>query len=369
MSSRLLKAIDKRIAKTRDPIESACLRAERAALLARQGLLDEARAELRRIHARFDSRPNARVSAWTSLAEGLVAFFESLTTSARDKAMRALVLGTAASDLRIRALSAAWLAHFDYLEQRFESMLRHLSVAVLEAPSDASSAHARASLVVAEAYHWSERLDLAQPWYSRARVVATQDGDETIVSALMHNMAWLRAAHARRLDISGEADRAKIQTALLGAESIESFDRRVGTGSLHSLVPILRAHVLVLLERFAEAIELFEQYFAKALSEGLGQTQCSLHAELAWCQMKSGNTEAALTTAAEALAHLPTCTQPDERAATHGRLHQIFLALGDIARAEEQRALAASEWNAHYQRQTFLVAALPVAVGTCPHPK
>lgn len=369
MSSRLLKAIDKRIAKTRDPIENACLRAERAALLARQGLLDEARAELRRIHAQFDSRPNARVSAWTSLAEGLVAFFESLTTSARDKAMRALVLGTAARDLRIRALSAAWLAHFDYLEQRFEPMLRHLSIAVVEAPNDASSVHARASLVVAEAYHWSERLDLAQPWYSRARVVATQDGDETIVSALMHNMAWLRAVHARRLDVSGEADRAEVRTALLGAESIESFDKRVGTGSLHSLVPILRAHVLALLERYAEAVALFEQHFAKALSEGLGQTQCSLHAELAWCQLMSGNREAALTSVAEALAHLLTCTQPDERAATHGRLRQIFLAIGDSARAEEHRALATSEWQAHSQRQSVLLAALPAAVGTCPQPK
>jgi hypothetical protein len=77
MTSLLRSALDARIAKTRDPLQNTCQRAERAALLARQGLLDEARAELASIHGRYDGRPNAVVSAWTSLAEGLVIYFEN----------------------------------------------------------------------------------------------------------------------------------------------------------------------------------------------------------------------------------------------------------------------------------------------------
>ena len=46
MVSRLLSALETRIARTRDPLQNDCLRAERTTLLARQGRLDEARAEL-----------------------------------------------------------------------------------------------------------------------------------------------------------------------------------------------------------------------------------------------------------------------------------------------------------------------------------
>ena len=85
MASRLLSALDARIAKCRDPVENACLRAEKAALLARQGYLDAARAELAIVHARYDGRPNAVVSAWVNLAEGLIAFYGSLSLKAKDK--------------------------------------------------------------------------------------------------------------------------------------------------------------------------------------------------------------------------------------------------------------------------------------------
>jgi hypothetical protein len=73
MPSRLRSALDASIAKTRDPSPNTCLRGERAVHVAREGLLGEARAELASIHARYDGRSNAVVSAWTSLAEGLVA--------------------------------------------------------------------------------------------------------------------------------------------------------------------------------------------------------------------------------------------------------------------------------------------------------
>ena len=284
MPSRLLRELDGRIAKCRDPLQNTCLRAEKAALLARQGHLDRARAELAAIHARYDRQPNAVVSAWVSLAEGLVSFYSDFGAQARDKMLRALALGSAAGDKGIRSLSAAWLAHINYLEQDFVPMANHLSIAFTDAPSLGFSALARASLVTAQGFHWAGRFDLAQPWYSKARQHSTVEGDETLTSALMHNMAWLQVAHARRLATSGSHNPDQVHQILLGADSTSNFDQAVGTASLRSLVPILRAHVLTLLDRHLEALELFDAHLEASLSEGLRRIQCGMLAEIAWCR-------------------------------------------------------------------------------------
>jgi hypothetical protein len=361
MVSRLLSALDARIAKCRDPLEHTCLRAERAALLARQGHLEEARSELTAIHARYDMRPNALVSAWTNLAEGLVAFYGNLSTAARDKISRSLALSSAFDFARVRALSAAWLAHMNYLEQDFEAMVRNLQLALAEPSPTEKSAHARASLVAGQAFHWANRYDLAQPWYTKARQHATYDGDETLLSALMHNVAWIQTNLARRLAVTGEVDREQVQQVLLRAESTANFDRLLGTASLQSLVPILRAHVFTLLNRHAEALHLFEEHSSTALTEGMGRLQSGLLAEIAWCRVNVGDAAGARRDALAARDHIAGCTQSDERGATHGRLAQVFVALDESLLAEEHRMCANPEWEIHTAQQVQLVTLLSTA--------
>lgn len=358
MTSRLLSALDARIRKTRNPVESACLRAERATLLARQGQLDAARAELGALRTQFDTRPHAVVSAWASLAEGLVAYFENLSSSARDKFMRALALSTAFNAAHIRALSAAWLAHIDYADQRFDSMILNLTVARADHGTSSNDAISRASLVTAQAYHWADRLDLALPWYARARHYATEDGDESTLSALIHNMAWLRTVSARRIAISGGQPPASAQQLLLGAESTENFDQRIGATSLSSLVPILRAHVLALLDEHVEALMLFDQHLETALGEGLGHIQCAVLAEVAWCRMRVGDKNRAMSEALTAEAQIASCDQPDERAAAHGRLAQLYELAGDHTEASRHRLQAEAEWSTHSANQDRVVEML-----------
>lgn len=358
MASRLLSALDARIQKARDPVENACLRAERAALLARQGQIDAARKELETLRARFDSRPRAVVSAWASLAEGLVAYFEDLGMPARDKFERALALSTACQASHVRALSAAWLAQFDHVELRLDAMIRHLAIARCADSSGFNDAQSRASLVTAVAYHWADRMDLAQPWYTRARRLAADVGDEATVSALMHNMAWLRTANAQRIAVSGGPSPGDLQQVLLGAESTGSFDQRIGTESLSSLVPILRAHVLVLLDRHAEALALFDAHLDSAMKQGLARVRCAVLSEAAWCRMHAGDKRQAMAEALAVETHIGTCHAPEERAAAHGRLAQLYALGGDPDAAARHRERAEAEWIAHSANQNRLLALL-----------
>jgi tetratricopeptide (TPR) repeat protein len=289
MVSRLLSALDARIARTRDPLQNDCLRAERTTLLARQGHLEEARAELARIRARHAAKPNAVLTAWVCLGEGMVDFFKNLTPTARDRFLRAHALASTSGSRSVRCISAGWLAHFSYLDQDFQPMTRYIDIVLAEGSSNDSLAMERVCLVVGQAYHWSDRFDLAQPWYERARWHANSIGDQTLLSALLHNMAWLHVAHERRRSLVAQIDEQRASRILFGAEATQSFDALVGTASLKSLVPILHAHVLSLLGRYEDALELFAKHLGQALIEGLSRIECSVLAEVAWCQVSAGS--------------------------------------------------------------------------------
>ncbi len=363
MTSRLLNALDARIRKTRNPVESACLRAERAALLARQGQLDAARAQLSALRTQFDTRPHAIVSAWASLAEGLVAYFENLSSSARDKFMRALALSEAVRAPSIQSVSAAWLAQMEFSCFDFEPMVRHLTEALEAAPKTQHSARSRASLVIAEAYHWCERLDLALPWYSLARQHATAEGDEATLSALMHNMAWLRTAEARRRSVFGAADADQARHARLGAESVGSFDHLVGTNSLNALVPLLRSQALMLTEEFEPALELLVAHTEKGRNEGLDRMACVLLADTAWCRLRTGDVLGARVDASLALGSVTRETHVDDLAMTHSRLSQIHGSLGEVDLAGHHDSLAKAAWQLHMDRQVQLTDLLARNVG------
>lgn len=364
MTSRLLSALDARIRKTRNPVESACLRAERATLLARQGQLDAARAELGALRTQFDPRPHAVVSAWASLAEGLVAYFENLSSSARDKLMRALALSEAVRAPSIQSVSAAWLAQMDFSCFDFGPMVRHVTEALETAPETLHSARSRASLVVAEAYHWCERLDLALPWYSLARQHATAEGDEATLSALMHNMAWLRIAEARRRSVFGAADVDEARYARLGAESVGTFDKLVGTNSLNALVPLLRSQALMLNDEFETALELLAAHTEKARNEGLDRMACVLLADTAWCRLRTGDLVRARFEADLALECVTTETHVDDLAMTHSRLAQIHESLGDVNLAKHHDSAAKAAWQLHMDRQVQLAELLVRNVGS-----
>lgn len=357
MTSRLLGALDARIAKSRDPIEGACLRAERAALFARQGRLEAARTELDALRAGFDSRPHALLGAWLNVAEGLIEYFGHLDPAARAKFARALALSSAFDAAHVQALSAAWLAHMDYVLQRFEPMVRSLAIARREHVAEFNDARSRASLVTAQAYHWADRLDLALPWYARARRYAAEDGDEPTLSALMHNMAWLNAVNARRDAVCGQGG-GKLQQLLLGVDSTGNFDRRIGSKALASLVPVLRAHVLSLLERPDQALHLFDAHFASALDEGLARSRCATLAEIAWCRIQAGDAQRALAEAADAETQIDACELSEDRGAGHGRLAQIYAHVGATQRAAEHRARADAAWRAHAANQARVVTLL-----------
>jgi hypothetical protein len=364
MTSRLLSHLDAAIAAASQPAQADCLRAERAGLLARQGQLAEARAVVAALQAQYGPAPHPQVSAWIALTEGLVSYFSDMSRGAHDKVRRAHAVSAATRDTRLQALTAAWLAHMEYTAYELEPMGQHVAEALHMAGPQDHGARARACLVAAMAFHFGGRFDAAQPWYAKARLHASAEGDESMLSAIMYNMAGLLIDQSRQVQMSGGDDAAGARRAMLSLDSSSNLDALVGMGTLDALVPLHRARAFTLQERWAEAVALYEAHFSDGLLQGLDRMRASLGADLAWCRVHLGQDTLALNDALAAEVSVDHDRDTDDRAAAHSRLAQVFERLGEAGRAARHRAQAGLHWQAHEREQALAVDCIERALAS-----
>jgi hypothetical protein len=347
--SRMELRLTSQIDAARSTTEADCKRAELAAYLARLGRFGESRAVLDSLREHARRQPRAELSASIHLAEGLFSYFSNVGASKADGVQRAYALCLAAGLDELRATCAAWLAQWDYVRVDMASLARHVREALQLASQSNHSALSRASLVAAQALHLAARPDLALVWYRRARDHAVADYDDVTVSALMHNMAWIRMLLMRQAILSGQGDVTAGRHALMNAESTAHYDQMLGDSSWQELKPILRAQILSLQEDASQALALYEAHLDDLKTTS--RLQANLLADKAWCQAQCGEMQAAQDSAAQAILSLEYTTDADDRAAAHGRLAQVFSRLGAVDRANDHRNIANKSWTIHEAAQ------------------
>lgn len=367
MASRLLARLDAQIARTRDPVQLACLRAERAGFLGRHGQVDVARKQLQDIQRQFAAHPHVAVSGWLALAEGQLDHYENLAGGqAHDRFNRAHALSAAAQLRPLQALSAAWLAHSEDVRQNYPRMAALCAEALKLAEPDHHAARWRAALTVAGTYHFSGRSENAQSWYTAARTHALADGDEVAISALMYNQTSLRAQDVRFAAAFDPHCDWLASGPVLGAESTIQFDTVIGLKSLDWLVPLVRAQLLVLKEQYAEALALIDTHWSRSVSEWKERMQPCVLADRAWCLLQLGRADEARVDAGQAVTALAGPCDIDDRALAHARLAQVFEALGDASAATHHAEAGQLDCETHREAQRKLAGILDAALGPLP---
>jgi ATP/maltotriose-dependent transcriptional regulator MalT len=361
--SRLLSSLEAAIKAAANPIEALCLRAERAALLARQGQLERAQGVIDELQSQLAWQPNNHaLRAWLALAEGLHGYYSVIGRDAQPTIELAYTLAQGSGQPRLRATAAAWLANMAFANDEMPRMAALVREALETAAPEHHGARARAALVAGYAYHYAGQAERAQRWYEASRRHAIAEGDEAHLSALMHNQAWMRASQARLALLfdanDGISDGSAVTHALMGAESIGHYDAGIGTASLGSLVPMLRAQVLTAQGRWGEALALFESHFDSALAEGLKRIAACLLADRAWCELQLGHADKARTLAGAAEQALAEPIDDDDRAIALARLALVRERLGDTGTAARQREQSMRLYATHREQQQRLVALL-----------
>ena len=355
-SPKLLR-LEAQIKSERDRTQLGCLRAERAGFLGRQGFFEAARTELAKLQKEFSQRPDARVSVWIQIAEGWVAHYDNQPGVARDRMKRAYALSAAADFADLRSLSAGWMAHFAAHTNQFEQMSVWMKRAIPCVPPDFHPAQTRICMVLALAYHFARRLDLAVPWYTKCREHAFADGDDGSISAMSFNRAGLHTNHALQTSVFGGDTAQYVVVAKTAAATVFSFDQLVKTASLNSWIFMVQAMLRSADNDFASAIELYNTHLASACEQGLEHQRAAFLADRAWCKLRMRQPDGAIADAIAAEAHIPNSSYVEDTAVAYGRLAQVYEEL-EHHHARDCRQLATKFWQEHEQMRAHVLALL-----------
>lgn len=326
-------------------LNALVLRAQRALVLVRQGDLAEARRDLTELHQQAFASPHPELSAWLHVAEGLTGLLENLGNQATEHFQKALVLARMGRAPGAEAQAHRYLANLAYYRHDLPALLEHAQAA-LALPADTEpAALAGVHLWVGLAHLYAGDVEASRPWQVACRAIATQAGDDATVASLVYNTAELRVAQVRQAELGGGGP-GSLPALLASVNSADNFERAVGVASLQVLNPLLRAKVLVVEGRFAEAVALYDAHLQPAVAHGLARLASSAHAELAWCHANLGQGDWARQHAQAAEQALDAGVDHDDRAVTHGRLAQAWGELGDAARAQLHRTQAQAAWAA-----------------------
>jgi len=360
IKSRLLTQLDRDITKARDPAKASCLKAHRAIVLARHGALGPAREQLTALHQQAFHHPHPSLSAWLLLAEGLMVYYTDFGSGAQDKIQQALDLACEYGLVEVQGQAAAWLSQLAYVQHDLDAALRLARQALAVAEPQHHVARSRAHMTVGLAWHYAGQPKQATAWYQQARAHALFAGDDGSISALIYNMAVMRTAQLRWQALSTFARMEPEQ--LLGADSVQHYDRAVGARVMSELTPLMQAQLLALQSEFSRAQALYAAHLPQALSHGLARWDSALRSDWAWCLVQCGDKDAALQQALlaeQGLAPTASVDQDlDDRAATHTRLSQVFSALGDGEKLSLHREQAESTWTAFAKEQVRWQAVL-----------
>lgn len=351
--AHIIDRLDSQIAQAEGVFEREYLKSRRAAVLARHGQFADARFALAGLRSQSQRLRNPVLVAWAAFVDGLIDHCETLSPSARDKFRRAYELASSAGDAPLLAESAAWLSVADLNANDIDATVAHAAEAVRVAPADAHAAHARAALVIGASWRFAGEDALAQPWYQRVRQHAAAEGDVSLVSILLYNMAAFRAYRISLDDAFGRADLAEAQRVLLEAESTGNYDRGVGNAQLSAQVPLLRAQLMVVTGQYDAAIATIDAQLARARDEGLANREARFLADAAHAEVRLGRFDEAGKRLRQIAATLSLTTDDDDIAATHARLAGVVRALGreELAEAHARDAAAALERHEAAQRR------------------
>jgi hypothetical protein len=213
-------------------------------------------------------------------------------------------------------------------------------------------ARARASLVLADGFHFGGRFDLARPWYDRARHHASKEGDESAISAMLHNIAAFRTSNLKLADALGAQLVVEARHASMEAASAAAYDRAIGTKSFDQFIPHVTAQVHMLEKRYEEA----HVVLAKIDAAGLPLRVHAVHyADLATCAQHLGRLDQLDRLVQSAESALTLQMDGDDIVYVNCRLASIHSTMGNQALAAQSLARAKAEAASFGSAQSNLV--------------
>lgn len=355
MPSKLLRDLDVIINSTSDRVVWARSMCRQASHFARRGETEEAVHSINVVRSKYGNSLEPEVAAWLMLTEGILSYYSGAADLGIGRLQRAHAVAAATANCAARPTCAAWLALYCLNTRRFDEMVVRLQESLQLAAKDDHQARARASLVLADAFHLGGRFDLARPWYDLARLHATKEGDESTISAMLHNVAAFRACNVKLADALGTRLHDEARRATMEATSAAAYDHAVGTRSFAQFVPHVTAQLLVVEKKYEEAWASLSRIDVSGLPN---RAHAVHYVDLATCALHLGNQSLLDQMVPLAVKALDAATDADDVVYVCCRLSSIFSAMDNQELADQFQSRASSEIRAYRSAQADLIAKL-----------
>ena len=355
MDSRLLATLNEQAAKTTDPLVWSRTVCRAAAHYARHGMSSQAIKAIGVVRDHYGVNLDPEVASWLMLAEGVLHYFEVNTKVAYDRIRRAYGLAVALQNDPALPICAAWMALVEFHDGEYTKMSSHIEESLTTARADDHPAHARASLVLADAYHLSGSYSLARPWYERARLRSADDGDNATLSAILYNVAAIRAANARLDDTFGVESPSETHRAGMEIASSRHYDHAIDTHGLGFLSLLLRGQIKTLSRNFNEALNLYNEVEKSKLQP---QMLSPMYADIAWCSINIGEIEDGIHYMQLAIDNVNHLYEYDDQAYVNSRVSQVLKLLNRSVESEKFELIAITALNKHRAFQKSLLGQL-----------
>lgn len=355
MDSRLLAALNEQAEKTTDPLIWARTVCRAAAHYARHGMSHQALKAIVIVRDHYGVNLDPEVASWLMLAEGVLYYFKANTKDAYDRIRRAYGLAVALQSESALSVCAAWMAFVEFHDGEYIKMSSHIEEALTTARADDHSAHARAALVLADAYHLAGSYALARPWYQKARLRSADDGDSASLSAMLYNVAAIRAANVRLDNTFGIESASEAHRAGMEIASSRHYDHAIDSHGLAFLSVLLRGLLQTVSKNFEAALQLFGSIDISKLQF---QMLSPMYVDMAWCMANIGETEDAVRYMKLAIDKIDHLFEADDKAYVNSRVSQILTLLNMPEESKSYRLLAIKYLDAHRAFQQGLLRLL-----------
>ena len=288
--------------------------------------------------------PGVAVS-WINLGEGVIEHYAANADRARSKWERSRAVAKSLGLREVVAISGAWLALSGYLAEDIELFKNASIESIIFSDEENYSAISRVALNVALCFHYGDETSSARAWYTRCRLAAVRDGDESTLAALMHSMAWMSVS-SRRNHALMEGGRV-VESDLLSitAETVRSYESLVGAKNLPAMTPLLFAQDCLLEGKYEAVIEIIDEHCAAACSQGFERLAPGLLADRAYCLASIGRLLEAKNDAMKADEMTTEGLHSDDLAVYHFRLAATFALLEITARSRHHSEKAIEARN------------------------
>jgi hypothetical protein len=275
------------------------------------------------------------------LIEGLIYYFETLSTFAFDRVRRSYECGRALGTRMLRDVAAAWWAHLQFERSSFVEATELLHRIDFADPCCSSAARVRFSMVLADAFLFAGERESAKKWFTRAHQHAIDTGDQAAVGALMYNRAVFSLAlmRAQMALLAAPVDAKLLSFAAMELSSARSFESAVRVRALDHLVDVWQVRVDVLRGDFELAVERIRRLVPIVEESEERPNKSHIIGDLMLCELRLGNVDEARATAVGLLVDWGVGLDVDDRLVLASQLVEVFAVAGDAERGAQAENL------------------------------